>query len=88
MQVPIRELKSSLSHYLAQAQAGEVVEVTSHRKLVARIIGVPTSAASGLATLVASGAVQWNGKKPHFDVPLRLSAHAAPVSQMVMEDRG
>ena len=36
-QVSVRELKTHLSEWLARAQAGEVVEVTSHRKPIARI---------------------------------------------------
>jgi hypothetical protein len=40
MEIPIRELKSHLSRYLAQAQAGAVIVVTSHKKFW------PTSRAS------------------------------------------
>ena len=36
-QVSVRDLKTHLSEWLARAQAGEVVEVTSHRKPIARI---------------------------------------------------
>lgn len=88
MQVPIRDLKAGLSHYLAQAQAGMVVEVTSHRKPVARIVGVPAKAGAGLSAMTAGGAVSWNGKKPRFTAPLVLSADAKPVSEMMLEDRG
>ena len=47
MHVSIRELKAHLSQYLSRAQAGEAVEVTSHRKVVARIVGVPEGASDG-----------------------------------------
>jgi prevent-host-death family protein len=36
-QVSVRDLKTHLSEWLARAQSGEVVEVTSYRKPIARI---------------------------------------------------
>lgn len=88
MQVPVRELKAALSSYLARAQAGEVVEVTSHRRAIARIVGVPATENIGLMALLASGAVTWNGHKPEYALPLTLSAQGKSVSRMVLEDRG
>ncbi len=88
MQVPVRELKAALSSYLAKARAGEVVEVTSHRRAIARIVGVPATENAGLAMLVASGAVSWNGQKPKFVKPLILNVKGRSVSRMVLEDRG
>ena len=40
MLVGIREFKSSLSRLLLRAQKGEVIEVTSHSKPIARIVGI------------------------------------------------
>lgn len=88
MQVPIRELKANLSRYLAQARAGEAVEVTSHRKTVARIVGVPATELDGVASLAAQGAISWNGRKPKFRAPVKLSPRGQPVGDMVLEDRG
>jgi len=88
MQVGVRELKSDLSRLLALAQAGEVVDVTSHNRPVARIVGIPAQGDEGLRKLVASGAVAWTGGKPEFEPPLTLSPSGTPVSQMVLEDRG
>jgi prevent-host-death family protein len=88
MQIAIRELKATLSRVLSLAQGGEVIEVTSHRKPIARITGVPDSADTGLQALIASGAVTWAGGRPTFKpVPLRAS-EAKSVSDMVLEDRG
>jgi prevent-host-death family protein len=39
-QVSVRDLKTHLSSWLARAEAGEMVEVTSHRKPIARITAV------------------------------------------------
>ncbi len=88
MHVGIRELKSDLSRLLALAQAGEVVEVTSHNRPVARIVGIPAEGDEGLRKLVTSGAVAWAGGKPEFEQPLELSPAGTSVSQMALEDRG
>jgi prevent-host-death family protein len=88
MQVAVREFKSSLSRVLSLAQAGEVIEVTSHGKPIARIIGIPPQADEGLRRLMASGLLTWNGGKPTFS-PIRLRAsEGKPIAQMVLEDRG
>ena len=42
-QVSVRDLKTHLSEWLAHAQAGEVVEVTSHRKPIARFTAVKSA---------------------------------------------
>ena len=55
MNIPVREFKARLSYFLACAQAGEAVEVTSHGKLIARIVGVPPQADAGLRRLMAAG---------------------------------
>ena len=64
MYVAIRELKSSLSRVLSLAQGGEVIEVTSHNKPIARILGIPPQADEGLRRLMASGTLSWSGGKP------------------------
>ena len=88
MSVPVRELKASLSQVLSRARSGEVIEVTSHNKPIARIVGIPETAASGLRRLIADGAVSWGGGKPRPQAPVRLSERGASVSQIVLEDRG
>lgn len=87
MHVAIRELKAGLSRLIAQAQAGEVIEVTSHNRPVARIVGIPAQGESGLRALVAAGGVAWRGGKPSLAPPLVLSAAGTPVSRLVLEDR-
>lgn len=88
LQVPIREFKSRLSHYLEQARAGyEVLAITSHRKIVARVTGVHSDAGEGIAGLIASGAVSWGGGKP-AGAAIRLTKQSQSVSDLVLEDRG
>ena len=87
MKVSIRELKAHLSQYLNSARAGQSFEIRSHRKVVARIVGVPPLAERGLERLLAAGAATWGGGKP-AGASLRLSVKGTPVSQIVLEDRG
>lgn len=87
MHVAIRELKSNLSRVLSRAQEGEVIEVTSHNKPIARIVGILPNAGEGLRGLMSSGILAWNGGKPQLAPPLPMTAKGTPVSQMVLEDR-
>lgn len=88
MYVAIRELKSSLSRVLALAQGGEVIEVTSHSKPIARIVGIPPQTDEGLRRLMASGILTWKGSKPKFVPAQALVPGGKPMGQMVLEDRG
>jgi len=87
MHVAIRELKAGLSRILSRAQEGEIIEVTSHNKSIARIIGIPPQAGAGLRGMIASGGLCWNGGKPRLTPPLAVAAGGTPVSRMVSEDR-
>jgi len=86
MQVSIQEFKSHLSQYIERAQSG-VIELTSHRKVVARIVGVGQGDHAGVVRLLAAGAATWQGGKPE-GAKLRLQERGKPVSQMALEDRG
>ena len=88
MHVAVRALKSSLSRVLSLAQGGEIIEVTSHNKPIARIVGIPPQADEGLRRLMATGALSWGGGKPKFAPPVELAPSGTSVSQMVLEDRG
>ncbi|MGB4344981.1 MAG: type II toxin-antitoxin system prevent-host-death family antitoxin, partial [Burkholderiaceae bacterium] len=87
MSIAVHELKANLSKVLTRAQQGEVIEITSHDKLIARITGIPQLADKGLQKLISNGAVSWNGKKPVLRPPLQLSTGGKSVSEMVLEDR-
>ncbi|MDP2752530.1 MAG: type II toxin-antitoxin system prevent-host-death family antitoxin [Rhodocyclaceae bacterium] len=87
MPVAIRELKANLSRILSRAQGGEVIEITSHNRLIARIVGMPLRMDAGLQNLMTSGALSWQAGKPSFLPPFEMPAHGTPVSQITMEDR-
>jgi antitoxin (DNA-binding transcriptional repressor) of toxin-antitoxin stability system len=87
MQVSMREFKSHLSSYVTQAQSGELIELTSHRKVVARLIGVPSIESAGISCLLRSGSATWQGGKP-TGAAFKLQNGGKPVSALVLEDRG
>ena len=87
MPVSIRELKAHLSQYLAQARAGKVIRVTSHRKEIARITGIPDTQDDGLAHLLAAGEASWRGGKP-AGARIRLSDQGESLSAIVLRQRG
>ena len=87
MQVSMQEFKSHLSHYVREVQSGRLIELTSHRKVVARLIGIPAAESTGLSCLLAAGTASWQGGKP-AGAEFRLQAQGVPVSAMVLEDRG
>lgn len=88
MRVAMHELKSGLSRYIARARAGEVIEITSHDKPVARLVGVPVAGPAGVSRLLARGAATWAGGKPALLAPVVLSLGGQSVSDIVLEDRG
>ena len=69
------------------AQAGEISEITSHNKPIARIVGIPPSAGAGLRGLIASGSSSWSGNKPQLAPPVDLVAGGTAVSRIVLADR-
>ena len=90
-QVSVRDLKTHLSEWLARAQAGEVVEVTSHRKPIARITAVKpadSGITSPLQKAIDAGLISWNGQKPNLPPPVKLRGQEKLLSDIVIEDRG
>ena len=87
MEVSMREFKSHLSRYVLQAQAGQAIELTSHRKVVARLVGVPPAESAGVARLLTAGVASWQGGKPE-GAAFALQAGGKPLSALVLEDRG
>lgn len=88
MLVSIREFKAHLSRYIAEARAGAPVEITSHRKVVARVIGVPGPAATGVEKLIASGAAEWQAPGRPAGASIVLQREDAPLADLVLEQRG
>jgi len=90
IQVSVRDLKTHLSAWLSRAQAGDVVEVTSHRKPIARITAIRPegpAATTPLQPALDAGIVSWNGQKPVLTAPIRLQGGGMLVSAIVLDDR-
>jgi prevent-host-death family protein len=88
--VSVRDLKTHLSDWLARVQAGELVEVTSNRKPIARITGLqlaPEGPPNPLQGTIDAGIVSWNGHKPEFPPPIKLKGEGTLISALVIEDR-
>lgn len=88
MLVSVSVLKANLSHLLARAQDGEVIEVIFDGKSIARIIGIPAGHHHLPPKLTADKSVTWNGKKPSFAKhrPM-LSMDGKPLGQIIRQDR-
>ena len=90
-QVSVRDLKTHLSEWLGRVQAGEVVEVTSHRKPIARITAVnsaESTSSSPLQKAIDAGLISWNAQKPNLPPPVKLRGKGKLLSEIVIEDRG
>lgn len=93
--VSVAQLKSGLSAYLAKVRTGTTLAITSHRKEIARVVGVagmpPHGLPQGLTHLVADGKLTpGNGTPLTLDLPppLQLSNTGPSVSEMALQDRG
>lgn len=89
-QVSLRDLKTHLSECLSRVQAGEVVEVTSHRKPIGSITGVKKkdpASTNPLQMAIDAGIVSWNGQKPIFASPVKLNDGGPLISDIVIEAR-
>ena len=99
MQVSIRELKANPAHAIALMQRGEIVQITSHRKVVAELVAPktaeqprqPLSDEQAMQRLIDSGAVAQMPTKP-----MRLGKlvtfppgpDGQTMSELVLEMRG
>lgn len=88
MRVAINELKAGLSRFVELARSGQVIEVTSHQRPVARIVGIASSDSAGLQRMLVSGAAQWQGGKPQLLLPVVLPGGGKTLGDTILEDRG
>lgn len=86
MQVSIRELKTHLSHYLQQTRGGEAIDITSHRRIIARLQGIVSSENPGIQALLAQGA-SWSGRKP-AGANVVVSHTEYSMSDLILDMRG
>ena len=99
MQVSIRELKANPAHAIAMMRRGEVVQITSHRKVVAELVApkpVPVTEEiltdeQAMQRLIDSGVLAQLPTKP-FKLPtpvyFPLTDDGKNMSDLVIEMRG
>ncbi len=89
--VGVRELKNSLSRYLASVKKGEVILITERGKEIARLIGNTLSPQERLLKtlqpLAVEGLLQLprHPRRKKVSKPVKLSGQ--PLSKMIQEDR-
>jgi prevent-host-death family protein len=86
--VGVRDLKNSLSRYLAEVREGKELVVTDHGHPIARLVPLRGSSTERLAELIATGEVT-PATKPHDGwLPEPVSTEqGATVSDLVTEQR-
>ena len=84
--VGVRELKNSLSSYLARVKEGEEVVVTDRGTPVARLVPIDDST-DRLARLVAAGLATPPTRPRSKEFPPLIKARGS-VSDLVAEERG
>ena len=85
MQVSVRELKSNLSRYLKEVKQGKIIEITRHRRLIAKLCPAGEHK-TGVEALIAKGLVTWEGGKPKGG-HTRPKISGKSVAERVLDDR-
>jgi antitoxin (DNA-binding transcriptional repressor) of toxin-antitoxin stability system len=99
MQVSIRELKANPAHAIAMMRRGELVQITSHRKVVAELVAPATSPQAkqnltdeeAMQRLIDSGAVAQMPTKPmHLGelITFPPGPNGQTMSELVLDMRG
>ncbi|MEO5887729.1 MAG: type II toxin-antitoxin system prevent-host-death family antitoxin [Anaerolineales bacterium] len=86
--VGIRDFKARMSYYLAKAKKGQIINVTSHGKPVARIFPPNITLEQRVKALQEAGIIAWSGQKPPHRKPVLVNKSNKLVSDLVIEMRG
>jgi prevent-host-death family protein len=86
MQVAVREFKANLSEYLARVQAGESLEITSHKTPIARVTAITSPLQPKLEALAKRGLITLPKKKFKLATPAPFSGGKS-LSDYVLEER-
>jgi len=87
--VGIRDFKANLSAYLKKVEKGQTIAITSHGKVVGRVVPPRTedNITARMKALVETGAILWNGKKPGPVKPVTLTRSDVLASDVIVEMR-
>lgn len=88
MTVGVRDFKARLGYYLAKAKKGQIINVTSHGKSVARIFPPNITLEERVKALQQAGIIAWSGQKLPRRKPVVVNKSNKLVSDLVIEMRG
>jgi prevent-host-death family protein len=83
----IRELKTNLSTYIRQVEAGQAVIITRRGKPVGRIVPLTQPTKVQLGALRQAGLIAWNNEKLPPLAPVAEAKGDRMVSDLLLEDR-
>lgn len=86
-EVGIRELKTRLSTYMHEVEAGKTVVITKHGKPVGRIVPETRSIEARLETLNQAELVVWSGEKLPKIAPVAKAKGSKTVANLLLEER-
>ena len=84
----VRELKTRLSAYLRQVEAGETVLITKHGKPIGRIVPLAQSTGVQLEVLSRAGLIAWSRKNLSPLAPVAQTKGSHTVAELLLENRG
>ena len=94
MEISVRELKNHLSEYLRRVSAGEEVVVTSHKRVVAKLVPPNTvEQAHGqgedalIERLKSMPWVRWTGGKPQLRPGIAVKQGDKTIAESLLDDR-
>ncbi|MBK9007270.1 MAG: type II toxin-antitoxin system prevent-host-death family antitoxin [Anaerolineae bacterium] len=87
MTVGVRDFKARLGYYLAKAKKGQIINVTSHGKSVARIFPPNITLEERVKTLQQAGIIAWSGQKLPRRKPVAINRGKKLASDLVVEMR-
>jgi prevent-host-death family protein len=89
MSVSVRDLKTHLSEYLRRVQLGEAVEVTSHGKVIARLVppSAPQESVIGRLSRMPWVRMGHAGAKLGLDEPIALHGMGPSLTDILLADR-
>lgn len=87
--VGVRDFKANLSAYLKKLEKGQTIAITSHGKVVGRVVPpvVEDDVTARMKALVDAGLILWNGKKLKPVTPVKLTRSDVLASDVIIEMR-
>lgn len=86
--IGIQDLKSKLSEYIRDVEAGATIVITDHGRQVARLVPETGSLEQRLAVLRTTGAIIWNERRLGVTKPEVRARGGSSVSDIAIENRG